>query len=151
MSPQSQQLPPGTVLFGTYEITGVLGGGGMGWVYRAMHRSQGSPRAIKVIRPDMVSDPAIGQLLNREATALLQIQNEAIVRCFDQLQDENGVYLVMELVQGDSLEEMLKDGPLNISQVIGLKRPVAQGLAAAHNAGIVHRDISPGNIILPGG
>ena len=151
MTPQSHQLPPGTVLFGTYEITGVLGGGGMGWVYRAIHRSQGSPRAIKVIRPDMVSDPAIGQLFNREATALLQIQDEAIVRCFDQLQDENGVYLVMELVQGDSLEEILKDGPLNTNQVIALKRRVAQGLAAAHKAGIVHRDISPGNIILPGG
>jgi serine/threonine-protein kinase len=151
MSPQTSQLPIGTVLFGTYEITGVLGGGGMGWVYRAVHRNQGTPRAIKVIRPDLVADPAVSQLFNREAAALLKIQHEAIVRCFDQLQDENGVYLVMELVQGESLAHMLQDGPLSPSQVVTLKRRIAQGLAAAHAAGIVHRDISPGNIILPDG
>jgi eukaryotic-like serine/threonine-protein kinase len=151
MSPQTSQLPVGSLLFGTYEITGVLGGGGMGWVYRAIHRNQGTPRAIKVIRPDLVSDPAVSQLFNREAAALLKIQHEAIVRCFDQLQDENGVYLVMELVQGDSLTEVLKDGPLSSAQVVALKHRIAQGLAAAHAAGIVHRDISPGNIILPDG
>ncbi|HUB32963.1 MAG TPA: protein kinase [Bryobacteraceae bacterium] len=151
MSPQTSQLPVGTVLFGTYEITGVLGGGGMGWVYRAVHRNQGTPRAIKVIRPDLVSDRAIKDLFDREAAALLKVQHEAIVRCFDQLQDERGVYLIMELVQGDSLAEVLKDGPLSGSQVIALKRRIAQGLAAAHAAGVVHRDISPGNIILPDG
>jgi eukaryotic-like serine/threonine-protein kinase len=151
MNPADSQLAPGTILFGTYEILGVLGCGGMGWVYRAMHRSQNSLRAIKVVRPDLVADPAMRDLFNREAKALLQIQNDAVVRCFDQLQDGSGVYLVMEFVQGISLEDMLKDGPLNAAQVLQLKRRVAEGLAASHAAGVVHRDISPGNIILPDG
>lgn len=144
-----RQLAPGTVLFGEYEIIGPLGGGGMGSVYRARHRSLSSLRAIKVIRSDLVADPKVEELFIREAHALMGIHHQAVVRCHDLLRENGRIYLIMELVQGASLEDILRGGPLSADEVRALKRRMASGLEAAHRGGIVHRDISPGNIILP--
>lgn len=145
------QIPPGAVLFGVYEVLGVLGGGGMGWVYRARHKQLSSLRAIKVIRPDLTADANMEQLFVREARALMQINHDAVVHCHDLLSEEGRVYLVMELVEGPSLEEVLRDGPIGDTDVRALMRRIGAGLAAAHALGVVHRDISPGNIILPNG
>ncbi len=149
--PADRQIPAGTVLFGVYEILGVLGGGGMGWVYRARHKQLDSLRAIKVIRPDLSANANMEQLFVREAQALMQIHHDAIVRCHDLLSEEGRVYLVMELVEGPSLEEVLQEGPISTEEVRSLMRRIGSGLAAAHGLGVVHRDISPGNIILPNG
>jgi serine/threonine protein kinase len=146
-----RQIPAGTILFGVYEILGVLGGGGMGWVYRARHNQLDSLRAIKVIRPDLSANANMEQLFVREARALMQINHDAIVHCHDLLSEEGRVYLVMELVEGPSLEEVLQDGPISTEEVRSLMRRIGSGLAAAHALGVVHRDISPGNIILPNG
>src|ERR1017187_8145940 len=146
-----RQIPPGTILFGVYEILGVLGGGGMGWVYRARHNQLDSLRAIKVIRPDLSANANMEALFVREARALMQINHEAIVHCHDLLSEEGCVYLVMELVEGPSLEQVLQDGPIGTEEVRSLMRRIGAGLAAAHTLGVVHRDISPGNIILPNG
>jgi serine/threonine-protein kinase len=151
IKPADSQIAPGTILFGEYEILGQLGRGGMGSVYRARHRSLGSLRAIKVIRPDLTLDSKMEELFIREAHALMEIHHDAVVRCHDLLRDEQRIYLIMELVQGPSLEEILRDGPLSGEEVRQLKSRVASGLAAAHRGGVVHRDISPGNIILPNG
>jgi len=151
-APQGEsQIPQGTILFGVYEVLGVLGGGGMGWVYRARHTQLGSLRAIKVIRPDLTANANMEQLFVREARALMQINHDAIVHCHDLLSEEGRVYLVMELVEGPSLEEVLRDGPISTEEVRSLMRRIGAGLAAAHALGVVHRDISPGNIILPNG
>lgn len=145
------QIPAGSTLFGVYEVLGVLGGGGMGWVYRARHKQLSSLRAIKVIRPDLLLNSNMEQLFVREAHALMEIHHDAVVRCHDLLSENGRIYLVMEFVQGPSLEEMLRDGPITPEEVRALMRRVASGLAAAHALGVVHRDISPGNIILPDG
>lgn len=149
--PGDRQIPPGTILFGVYEILGVLGGGGMGWVYRARHTQLASLRAIKVIRPDLTANANMEQLFVREARALMQLNHDAIVHCHDLLSEDGRVYLVMELVEGPSLEEVLRDGPISTEEVRLLMRRIGAGLAAAHAVGVVHRDISPGNIILPDG
>ncbi len=145
------KIPTGTTLFGVYEVEGVLGGGGMGWVYRARHKQLSTLRAIKVIRPDLLTDPNMEKLFVREAHALMEIHHDAVVRCHDLLEEDGQIYLIMELVQGPSLEEILKDGPISTQETMALLKRIASGLAAAHALGVVHRDISPGNIILPNG
>lgn len=144
-------IPTGTVLFGEYEVLGVLGGGGMGHVYKARHRSLGTLRALKVVRPDLGMDSRAEEMFVREAKALMEIHHDAIVRCHDLLRDDRQIYLVMELVEGPSLQRLLLRGPLPDDEVVILLRRVMAGLGAIHGAGIVHRDISPANIILPNG
>jgi tRNA A-37 threonylcarbamoyl transferase component Bud32 len=145
-------LEPGTVLFGEYEILDVLGSGGMGAVYRARHRSLGTLRAIKVMRPELSHDAVADQLFLREARTLLEVQHDAVVRCNDLLRGDDGrVYLVMEMVEGPSLSHLLRERRLSPDEVRVLARRVAGGLAAAHARGVIHRDLSPDNIVLPGG
>jgi formylglycine-generating enzyme required for sulfatase activity/serine/threonine protein kinase len=147
-----EALPPGATLLGVYEILGVLGGGGMGRVYRAQHNHLGMLRAIKVIRPDLTAGPNVRNQFIREARVLMEINHDAVARCHELLTDSNGcLYLVMELVEGPSLETLLHSGPLDTLAVRALWQRMAEGLAAIHLKGIVHRDISPGNIVLPGG
>src|SRR5882757_8356856 len=110
--PGESQIPAGTILFGVYEILGVLGGGGMGWVYRARHQQLSSLRAIKVIRPDLTANANMEQLFVREAKALMQIKHDAVVHCHDLLSSDGRVYLIMELVEGPTLEEILRDSPI---------------------------------------
>jgi serine/threonine protein kinase len=146
------ELAPGTVLFGEYEVGERIGAGGMGEVYRARHRRLGEDRAIKMIRPIYTADKAAARLFDREARSLLKIHHPAVVRCHDMLSDESGrVYLVMEFVEGHSLAEHLLDGPLKPKQVEKLAARLASGLASAHSEGVVHRDLSPDNVVLPGG
>jgi len=150
--PPATPLEPGTVLFGEYRVEGLLGTGGMGEVYRAFHRRLGEPRAIKVLNPAFGLPEAAARLFEREARALLQVRHPAVVHCHDLLSDDRGrLYLVMELVEGVPLSERLARGPLPADEVRALGRRVAAGLDAAHARGVVHRDLSPDNILLPGG
>ncbi len=145
-------LEPGTVLFGEYEIIDVLGVGGMGEVYRARHRRLDEARAIKVMHPSLVRDPTALEFFEREARALLKVRHPAVVNCHDLLSDQEGrVYLIMEMIDGIALSDRLRNGPLAVEEVRTLARRVASGLAAAHAKGVVHRDLSPDNIVLPGG
>jgi hypothetical protein len=96
-------------------------------------------------------DAKAEEMFVREAKALIGLQHPAIVRCNDLLRDDNRLYLVMELVEGPSLQRLLLRGPLPDDEVRILRRRLLDGLAAVHARGIVHRDISPANIILPDG
>lgn len=151
--PASQALARGTVLFGEYEIVDVLGAGGMGEVYRARHRRLHETRAIKVMHANMARDPTAAEFFDREAKALLSVRHDAVVHCHDLLSDDEGrVYLVMEMIDGISLADRVRTGgPLAEEEVRTLARRVGAGLAAAHARGVIHRDLSPDNIILPGG
>ncbi|WP_038383151.1 serine/threonine-protein kinase, partial [Bradyrhizobium elkanii] len=144
-------VPAGTRLNGIYEIEAMIGAGGMGEVYRCREIQTGSPVAVKMLLPDMVDNEAALALFRREAAALHNLPHEAIVRYFlftvePALQRP---YLAMEFVNGRSLSNMLDDGPLTFEALIKLMRRVASGLQAAHEHGIVHRDVSPDNIIVP--
>ena len=145
-------LEPGTILFGEYEIVDVLGVGGMGEVYRAHHRRLDEHRAIKVMHAELSQRKGASEFFYREAKALLAVRHPAVVHCHDLLSDDAGrVYLIMELIEGIPLSKKLAEGPLSPDDVAVLGARVAHGLAAAHRKGVIHRDLSPDNIVLPNG
>ncbi|PZU91530.1 MAG: serine/threonine protein kinase [Chelatococcus sp.] len=143
----------GTRLNGIYEIESLIGVGGMGEVYRGRAIQTGDAVAIKMIRPDMARDESALALFRREAAALHNLYNEAIVRYYVFTIDPvtEAPYLAMEFVDGQPLSERIRERPLTLEEADVLRRRIAPGLHAAHLLGIVHRDISPDNIILPGG
>lgn len=143
----------GTTLNGIYQIESLIAVGGMGEVYKGRAMQTGDAVAIKMIRPDMARDEAVIALFRREAAALHNLYNEAIVRYYVFAIDpvSETPYLAMEFVDGQPLSDRIKERPLSVEEADILRQRVAPGLHAAHRLGIVHRDISPDNIILPGG
>jgi serine/threonine protein kinase len=146
-------LPAGTELNGIYEIDAAIATGGMGEIYKGHEIQSGDPVAIKVIRADMADDALVLALFRKEASALSRLHHEAIVRYFVFSLEPilRRHYLAMEFVEGESLSDLLKRGPLDVEQVHALQKRLASGLQAAHNRDIVHRDVSPDNVIVPGG
>jgi serine/threonine-protein kinase len=123
----------------------------MGEVYLADHTGLGTRHAVKVIRPAMALNRQVMDLFYREAKVLRGVRNDAVVSYDGFVRDDQGRdYLVMEYVEGPSLADRLRQGPLSPSEVIALRDRLAAGLAEAHRKGAVHRDISPDNVILPG-
>jgi serine/threonine-protein kinase len=149
---KAASIAPGQLLGHTYRIEALLARGGMGEVYRARHAELDTEHAIKIILPELADDARIVDLFRREASVLRTIRHEAIVGYEGVFRDENGrLYLVMEFVDGPSLSKMLKQEPLRPAQLRQLRNRIADGLAAAHENGVVHRDLSPDNVILPAG
>lgn len=145
-------LQPGVLLNNTYRVERMLGRGGMGEVYRGTNVHTGDQVAIKVIRPELVDDTQMRDLFLREATALRKIRHPAIVSYEGASADASGrLYLVMDFVEGPSLAQIVAHQPLTPTQVQALRRRLADGLQAAHEQNVVHRDLSPDNIILRGG
>jgi predicted Ser/Thr protein kinase len=143
---------PGSVLLTSFRIEALVASGGMGSVYRATHLLTGATVAVKTIRPEYAADAKMAELFRREAQALRRIAHPAIVRYEGAFGADDGhMVLVMEFVEGKSLMEVLRDGPLPVKDVRALRDRLAAGLAAAHREGVVHRDLSPDNVILPGG
>ncbi|MGL4325247.1 MAG: serine/threonine-protein kinase, partial [Beijerinckiaceae bacterium] len=149
----SGRLPAGLVLNGTYVIDSLIATGGMGEVYRGHVLETGDMVAIKVIRADMAANEAALALFRKEASALHRLNHEAIIRYFVVAIDPGlqRPYLAMEFVDGEPLSEILKRGALPADQCHLLLDRLAAGLGAAHQIGIVHRDISPDNVIVPDG
>ena len=145
-------LLPGMLLNHTYRIEALLARGGMGEVYRARNVELDTLHAVKVILPALSQHATLVDLFRREASVLRQVRHDAIVAYDGINRDEAGrLYLVMEFVDGPSLTSLLGKGPLPESDVWRLLDRLASGLAVAHDKDVVHRDISPDNIILPGG
>ncbi|PGH58053.1 serine/threonine kinase [Azospirillum palustre] len=147
----SMAVQPGMVLSHTFIVEQVVARGGMGEVYRARHVELNTLHAIKVILPELAQDPKLVDLFRREASVLRQVRHDAVVAYDGINRDEFGrLFLVMEFVDGPSLTAVMRDGPFSASDATVLLDRIAAGLAAAHEKGVVHRDISPDNIILPG-
>jgi hypothetical protein len=145
-------LQPGVVLNNTHRIDQMLGRGGMGEVYRGTNVHTGDQVAIKVIRPELVDDAHMRDLFLREAMALRKIRHPAIVSYEGASADASGrLYLVMDFVEGPSLAQVVAHRPLSPAQIRALRQRLADGLQAAHDQNVVHRDLSPDNIILRGG
>ena len=138
-------LASGTRL-GAYEITHVLGVGGMGQVYRARNSRLGRDVAIKVILDSVAADADRVARFGREAKALAAIHHPNIAVLFGMEEAAGEHFLVMELVEGETLAERLKRGPLEIEHALALARQIAEALEAAHDKNIVHRDLKPANI-----
>jgi serine/threonine-protein kinase len=151
LRPSYRGVPSGTRLNGIYEIDRMIGAGGMGEVYKCHEIQTGAAVAIKMLLPDMAENEAALALFRREAAALHHLPHEAIVRYFVFTVEPTlqRPYLAMEFVDGHSLSDILADGPLAFEALLKLMRRIASGLQAAHERGIIHRDVSPDNIIVP--
>jgi Tol biopolymer transport system component len=138
-------LTPGSRL-GAYEIISSLGAGGMGEVYRARDARLGRDVALKIIGQALASDPATRARLEREARLLAALQHPH-VEVIHGLEEEGGtLFLVLELVEGETLDAVLAGGALPPARALDVARQVAEALEAAHRQGIVHRDLKPSNI-----
>ena len=138
-------LANGTKL-GTYEITEPLGKGGMGEVYRARDTKLGRDVAIKVLPEAFSEDPERLARFRREAQVLASL-NHPNIATLHGLEEHDGIhYLIMELVEGETLAERLSNGALSIDEVRSIAKEIADGLEDAHEKGIVHRDLKPANL-----
>jgi serine/threonine protein kinase len=147
------RLSPGTRLNGIYEVDHVIASGGMGEVYKGHTVQTGDVVAIKVLLPEFAENDAALGLFRREASALHNLQHEAIVRYYVFTIEPvlRRPYLAMEFVEGQSLSALIKREPLTYEAVRSLLKRVAAGLHVAHERGIIHRDVSSDNIMIPGG
>ncbi|MFT6775170.1 MAG: hypothetical protein ACJA1L_002889 [Paracoccaceae bacterium] len=147
-------LKPGDTLNSTYRIEALVGLGGTGEVYRATNVAQGSEVAVKVLRREFAADERFVQFLQREASVLDSIVDDAVVRYYG-LQKTNDfgglVFLVTEFIRGPSLAHQMESGPVPAADLVHVARRAALGLKAAHGRGAYHRDISPDNILLRDG
>ncbi|TPO11136.1 serine/threonine-protein kinase [Mesorhizobium sp. B1-1-5] len=143
----------GTQLSGIYELDERIASGGMGEVYRGHNIQTGDHVAIKIVLPEFARDQTILSLFRKEASILNHLSHDAVVR-YHVFTIDPGIgrpYLAMEFVDGQSLFDIMRRGPMPGEDVRRLCHRLASGLAAVHKAGAVHRDLSPDNIILPGG
>lgn len=137
------------LLAGRYELVAPVGKGATGEVWRGLDRLLRRPVAIKLV--DLVSarDPAMSDRFRREGVAIAGVSHDSIVKVYDTGTDEHRGWLVMELLSGPNLNALVKEsGPLGYAVGMPLLARVAEGLQAAHDAGITHRDVKPANIVL---
>ena len=133
---------------GPYEITGPLGAGGMGEVYRARDTRLNRNVAIKVLPAALAGDAGFSARLDREARAISQLNHPNICTLYDVGHDSGTDYLVMELIDGETLADRIGRAPLLLTDVLRFGVQIADALAAAHRVGIVHRDLKPGNVMI---
>lgn len=133
---------------GPYRVLKLLGAGGMGAVYKAEDPQLRRIVAIKVMLPEIAANPTARQRFLREARAIAGVEHDHIVTIFQVDEDRGIPFLAMQYLQGEALDKRLRRGPLPMSEVVRIGREIALGLSAAHDKGLIHRDIKPGNIWL---
>jgi eukaryotic-like serine/threonine-protein kinase len=144
----------GRVVASKYRVDELMARGGMGAVYSATHVVTGKRVAIKWMLPTLDQVPAATERFVREAQATARIDHPNVVDIYDVGQESSSVYLVMELLQGETLRAFMRHGVLSPAHAIALLMPALRGVAAAHSHGVIHRDLKPDNIFLcvgPGG
>ncbi len=140
-------LPTGTLL-GPYEVLSPAGAGGMGEVYRARDVRLDRTVAVKVLPQHLSTDPDLRQRFQREAKAISSLQHPNICSLYDVGQQDGVDFLVMEYLEGETLAERIKRGPLPYEQVLKIGIEILNALDKAHRTGLVHRDLKPGNVML---
>ncbi len=133
-----------------WEITGMLGEGGMGDVYRGVDRHTGETVAIKLLKPDMVEAvPGMIERFQREAQLLRQLNHPNIVRILDAVEEDDLHYLIMEYLPGGSLKDLLlQQSPLPVERALDLALDLTDALTRAHRLHVIHRDLKPANVLL---
>lgn len=146
-----QRLPCGHLLGGRYEVCALAGIGAMGSVYRVRDRELGEDVALKVLKPELLTDPSVLDRFRSEVRLARRISHPSVVRTHDVGEVDGLIFLTMEFVEGLTARELLDDrGRLEIDSVVALARQLAGALAAAHAQGVIHRDIKPQNLLLDG-
>ncbi|WP_405012655.1 protein kinase domain-containing protein [Kitasatospora sp. NBC_01539] len=139
----------GRALNGRYELVEILGVGGMATVFRALDHQLGRQVAVKVLNGGLADDPRFADRFGREAQLAAMLVHPRIAMVFDSGVDHGSPYIVMELVQGRTLGRLLAEaGPLPVDRAVGIAAAVCEALEVAHGAGLVHRDVKPGNIMI---
>jgi len=128
---------------GPYEILGAVGAGGMGEVYKARDTRLERTVAIKVLPPHLSASPEVRQRFEREAKTISQLSHPHICALYDVGNHEGIEYLVMEFLEGETLEQRLVRGPLPVEQLLRYGMEMIDALDKAHRRGIVHRDLNP--------
>src|SRR5438128_2641700 len=140
-------IPQGTPL-GRYEILSELGAGGMGEVYLAEDTQLGRRVAIKLLPPEPISDENARKRLVREARAAATLDHPNICSIYEVGEADGRSFIVMQYVEGETLDIRMKQKPLDLSESLSIATQVADALAEAHAHGIIHRDIKPSNVIV---
>src|SRR5262245_14641665 len=148
-TPGHELQPGGT--FGSYRLDELLGEGGMGLVFKATRESDGAVVALKVMRFELIEDPVFGRRFEQEARAASEVTEPHLVPVLEAGQAENRRYLASKFIDGQTLDDKLEEGPLSVAETTRWGQEVGAGLAALHEAGILHRDLKPGNIIVDQG
>ena len=131
-----------------YRVESLVGGGGMGVVYLARDTRLGRPVAIKVLRPELVADPDRRTRFLTEARAAAGLTHPAIAQVYDIDEDEGTTFIAMEYVDGRTVSKLIADGELDLLGSVDIAFQISEGLAQAHDAGIIHRDIKSDNIMV---
>jgi serine/threonine-protein kinase len=150
-APHEESMDPpevGRVLEDRYRLLGMLGEGGIGWVYRAEHLKLGHEVAIKMLQPQYAQHTMMRPRFEREAKALAALSHPNIVSLTDYSVDEGWPYLVMELLGGRTMQELIEEGPVDPAIARHIAGQVLDALIYAHETGFVHRDLKPGNLFL---
>src|SRR5499427_8181391 len=138
-------LTIGTQL-GSHEIVALLGKGGMGEVYRARDLKLKREVAIKILPEEFSRDPDRLRRFQREAEVLASLNHPNIAAIYDFQETHSARYLILELVEGQTLADRIARGPLNVDEALTIAKNVCEALQAAHEKGIIHRDVKPANI-----
>src|SRR5438093_9345448 len=136
-------------VLGPYELEELLGSGGFGAVYRALHRRLGHARAVKVLLAHTALDENLIRRFEREANLVAGLRHPNIVQIHDIAEADGVHYIAMELVEGRSLRQLLQtEGPLPLTRALGLLDQLANALDYAHARGVIHRDLKPANVMV---
>ena len=138
-------LTPGTRI-GAYDVTGPLGAGGMGEVYRARDTKLDRDVALKVLPAAFTADPDRLARFEREARVIASLNHPNIAQIHGLEESDDTRALVLELVEGPTLADRLEQGPIPLDEVLSIARQIALALQAAHEAGVIHRDLKPANV-----
>jgi eukaryotic-like serine/threonine-protein kinase len=145
---QSESLMPGMLIAGKYVVERTLGRGGMGAVYVASHVNTGKRLALKVLLPEFVHNADLVGRFLREAQVMGRLQHRHVVDVFDVGRDGDVLYIVMELLEGKPLSDLLHDASLTLEEALLILMRAMEGVSAAHQHGVVHRDLKPDNIFV---
>jgi serine/threonine protein kinase len=141
-------LSPGS-RFAGYEVESVVGRGGIGVLYRARQLRLDRPVALKVVEPEVARDPVVRERLRREARAVASLDHPNVVPLYEAGEEDGTIYLVTRWVDGTGLGTLIhSDGPLDAARAARTTAQIAAALEAAHEKGLVHRDVKPSNVIL---